>query len=533
MIRVAALVVGALLLLGLAASPSETRAAADPQASTSDAAVPLTRKLSGHLEPGMKLYDQQQATIAYYRFFYPADGSAVTVSAEVAPDDPVVLKNVAMKVFDPSGREVGAAGPQAKVVPNLTTRIATSNRQQAGTYTVQLANYNPGSALDFQIWADGLPPQPDLAPGPLPPTPSTPVPTPRPSGIWAPAGTMTPGAAVPLPTPFPTAPPPTPGLPVLPPPPDNSTPDGAAPLRPGQPASGTLAPSAGGSFAYFQLVYPGDGSTLEIDLQVDPDDAAVLANAGFRVYGPLPGRDYASKLYLTGGQRVGSTPNVSGNLVSTVPGLYVVQLYSYAAQATVAYTLSVPGLPPQPPPGPAPYVSPAPTTVGAAPQVGQWAPPALPTALVAASPFDVVTPTPLPTTPFGKLWPNDAGPAQAGPGFAGHLAPGQSDLYQFQYPGDREVYTVNLQVAPDNAALLRNVGFRVYRPPDKVYVEGGAQPGLRPNVSGNLIGRDPGTYTVEVFNRDATVAIDYEVTLDVGPVPSEDQTRRPKGSRQR
>ena len=43
-------------------------------------------------------------------------------------------------------------------------------------------------------------------------------------------------------------------------------------------------------------------------------------------------------------------------------------------------------------------------------------------------------------------------------------------------------------------------------------VQGGAQPGLRPNVAGDFSSREPGTYTVQVYNY-SDAAIDYEVSL--------------------
>jgi len=59
--------------------------------------------------------------------------------------------------------------------------------------------------------------------------------------------------------------------------------------------------------------------------------------------------------------------------------------------------------------------------------------------------------------------------------FKGHLAAGTGGhfaLYEFNYPGNRAVYTINMQVSPDNPAGLQHSGFKVYGPvKDKVYVE--------------------------------------------------------------
>jgi L-fuconolactonase len=97
----------------------------------------------------------------------------------------------------------------------------------------------------------------------------------------------------------------------------------------------------------------------------------------------------------------------------------------------------------------------------------------------------------------------------------GQLRPGgQVATYTITYPGDKSVYTIGLQVFPDDATVLQNAGFKVFGPKaDRTYVTGGAQPGLRPNVSGNLISTDPGSYTIQVYNYDPNTPIDYELSL--------------------
>ena len=62
--------------------------------------------------------------------------------------------------------------------------------------------------------------------------------------------------------------------------------------------------------------------------------------------------------------------------------------------------------------------------------------------------------------------------------------------------------------------MLANAGFRVYGPRQTTpYVTGGAQPGLKPNVAGNLISTVAGEYTAQVYNYNPGVAIDDVLTL--------------------
>ncbi len=90
---------------------------------------------------------------------------------------------------------------------------------------------------------------------------------------------------------------------------------------------GTLAGSTGGSFATYDLAYPGDGSPVELTLYLWTADANVIRGTGLNVYGPTPGKTYASSA-ADGGQerRVG--------FASGEPGQYVVQVYNYTPQAT-------------------------------------------------------------------------------------------------------------------------------------------------------------------------------------------------------
>jgi L-fuconolactonase len=105
--------------------------------------------------------------------------------------------------------------------------------------------------------------------------------------------------------------------------------------------------------------------------------------------------------------------------------------------------------------------------------------------------------------------------AQAATTIKGRLLPGGNvATYPITYPGDMSVYTIGLQVFPDDAAVLQNVGFKVFGPQaGKTYITGGPQPGLRPNVAGNLISSDPGPYTIQVYNYDRSTPIDFELSL--------------------
>jgi hypothetical protein len=130
---------------------------------------------------------------------------------------------------------------------------------------------------------------------------------------------------------------------------------------------------------------------------------------------------------------------------------------------------------------------------------------------VAPRPTQAAAPasTPAPRPPAAQAAP--AAPA------AGTLPPrGSFAKSEFVYPGDRSVYTVNLQIEPDDAGLLKNAGFIVYGPGGEEVVRGGAQPGMRPNVSANVITTRAGRYVVQVQNYDPGRAINYRLEVVAG-----------------
>src|SRR5689334_19416240 len=58
-----------------------------------------------------------------------------------------------------------------------------------------------------------------------------------------------------------------------------------------------------------------------------------------------------------------------------------------------------------------------------------------------------------------------AGPPATPGTIQGHLGPGgRVANYPIFYPGDKSVYTINLQISPDDSALLQNAGFKVFGP---------------------------------------------------------------------
>ena len=249
------------------------------------------------------------------------------------------------------------------------------------------------------------------------------------------------------------------------------------------PLQGKLAATNTGNFAYYRFSYPGGGRIASINLQVGPEIPTVFLNTGFRVYGPRPGR-----IYATSGIQPGLSPNITADLVSDDAGWYVVQVYNYGAQVPVGFTIWTTGLP------------------------------IVPVTPVATAPTPVVAPsTTLPPAGPISINPQSNTPDRAIPltrELSGHLHAGTGGrfaYYRFAYTNGT-VATISLRVTPNDSAILANVGFRVYGPAQGyIYATSGIQPGLTSNVSGNLTSGETGEYVVQVFNYNANAPIDFSI----------------------
>jgi len=247
--------------------------------------------------------------------------------------------------------------------------------------------------------------------------------------------------------------------------------------------AGQLQPGTQATFAYYRFDYPGGGRVASINLQVEPDLPTVLQNAGFRVYGPQRGR-----VYLTSGLQPGLVPNVTGDLVSEDAGAYLVQVYNAAPTVPVAFRIWVTGLP-----------------AGAA------------TDLADATTPEVAPEASGPTTGRARTV-QQASTAETAIALTralpGHLDAGPDArfaYYRFNYQAGTPA-TINLNVTPDDGGVLGRVGFRVYGPrAGWVYATSGVQPGLTPNISGDMLGDETGEYLIQVYDVDVLTPIDFVI----------------------
>jgi len=298
-VRALAPLAAALLALGPAV------AGAEQPNSTPQTAFVLSGTVSGDIDaapPNLGAGRQ-----VFYSFEYPG-GSPVTIDVEITPGDPASAPHAGFHVYGPTGGKLYAQGAQTGTHPSHEAQFSAL---EAGTYLLEIYNYNV-TPIHYVATATGLPPQPT---GPPEPT-ATPLSA---GDIGAPPRTATPAAVGPRATPVPV------GL--------NVAPDRPTDLL--APVSATLPGNPSGSFHYFRFTYPGDGSTDQIDLEVAPADPQTVQAAGFVVYGPVPGREYAR-----GGRQDGASVTHSTVLVTSEPGTYLIQVYSYNPRL-IAYRLTL------------------------------------------------------------------------------------------------------------------------------------------------------------------------------------------------
>jgi hypothetical protein len=483
--------IGALMIAGAALLPTSALAA-DPVSKNPEQPVVLTGRHEGSL-PARPTFGWHGKDInngfAYYKFEYPGNSSPITINMQVYPDDATILGNrqVGFTLYGPrTAREPGfvylRGGGQPKLSPNVTADFQSTD---PGTYVVQVYNESP-IPISYTIWATGLPAQkaePALVPVPAAPAPAPAAPRPA-APAAAPSSSSFGGpGAVPA---APAAPAPA------------AVPAAAAALDPK-----TLVPPAsalGAGWTQSRATDEGSNAAVKVHTvqfnagPADAPNAAVVVAAavaqndaardqllpalqasferqGYKFepsteYGDRPGlRATLSQPPVVGLLRAFAIRNVGVLIAVIVPtsasaeGERLLTALAQAEQMVIAQALAVP----------APALGPAPATTGA-------------------------------TLSSGRT-------------LTGTLGPNKSETFQLDYPGNEAVYTIDVQVTPDDEALLQRAGLRIYQPSGALQVKGGTQPKLRPNVSANVITRVPGTYTVQLFNDNPGATISYTITL--------------------
>jgi hypothetical protein len=226
--------------------------------------------------------------------------------------------------------------------------------------------------------------------------------------------------------------------------------------------TGSLAANSGGSFRYAQFSYPGDSSTVTLNLTVDNALPLETGAAGFNVY---------QAGNLIGSSSDTSPTTASFNLISSTPGPVLVQVFDYDGSNGVNFTLSPQGLP-----------------AAAASSATTSATSTVATASNAAPSQNL----PLGGSAAGTLAGNSGG------SFA---------LYSLDYAANGQDTSLSLAVTPADAVTSSAVGFNVFDANGNL-ITSGQQTDVG-TVSQDITNLAPGNYTVQVFNYDPATTVSY------------------------
>jgi hypothetical protein len=264
------------LVLGvfLALSMVMTALAAGPDGLSPTTALPISTSISGSLT------GSSVGSFSYATFNYAGDGSQGTISFTFSPTDPLTAKAVGVNLFQ-NGASLGTLSGVSPTPGNASLTFSSS---VAGPVLVQVFNYAQDVPVSFGLSLAGVN---QSMPAPAP----TVAPTPAPSDSAANPLSLT----------------------------------GAPTVLPG---------NSSGSFDYYTLDYPGDGSTQSLTLNFAPNDQTIGHAVTVNVY------QNGNLLATNDGSHAATPGNLVVSYSSSTPGPVLVQVGNYNFSTTITYTLS-------------------------------------------------------------------------------------------------------------------------------------------------------------------------------------------------
>ena len=276
---------GLLLALGLVAT-----AAAAPSGSTAATAKPLPASLSA----SGSIAGDSAGSYQYYTFNYPGDGSTGTITLNVTPTDPTVGNAVGLNLYQ-DGTQLASMNALS---PTPGTNFAIFSSTTRAPILVQVYNYDQGATASYDFAITGV-------------TASTPVTAAPSSATPAPAASSSTAAEKAA-----------------------GTASNPIQLTAGKAISGTLAGDGGGSYVYYTIDYPGDGSTQTVTVNYSPTGIDVGNGVSVSIYqdGTTLNSESGSASSQPGTLAVGYT--------SLTKGPVLIQIANYNPSPTISYTIS-------------------------------------------------------------------------------------------------------------------------------------------------------------------------------------------------
>jgi hypothetical protein len=261
--------------------------------STIEQAAPIT---AANPTVGDNLIGDSGGAFRYYAIEYPGAGLPVAIVMRAQPGRGTAGVATGFKVYGPMGLFGEAIGDDRSTTDSTYT--LTLAHGTPGTYHVQVFNFISGLPLSFGLTVSGLPGAP---------------------------------AAAPADAPGPAAAPPTQSESAQQPSQTTGTSFTTGGLLPANPT---------GSFAYYDLEYPGGRAKMAITIGYSPIAQGSEQAVGFNLYardGTLVGTSAES------GRNEGSATEVF-TLEADDAEKYLLQVFNYHQSASITYTLIVTGL---------------------------------------------------------------------------------------------------------------------------------------------------------------------------------------------
>ncbi len=242
----------------------------------------------------------------------------------------------------------------------------------------------------------------------------------------------------------------------------------ATTLSDATPVAGLLPGSTAGSFAYFEVAYPGDGLELEVQVVFSEHDRTISPQLGLDLYGPNG--------YAAVGSEVDDGAYKAVSYAADDAATLVIQVYNYG-DTTLSYTVAAVGLP----------------EVVAEEAIAEVASEEATQENVDATEAAETT---LATGVSGTLVGNAAG---------------AFERYTLSYDGDESTVTVSLSLWPLDPSYANAIGFTVYSP-DGTVVARGVNTETHGVLEADFASDVAGDYTIAIYNYAADIAVSYLLT---------------------
>jgi hypothetical protein len=248
----------------------------------------------------------------YYAIDYLGGAVPIPIVMRAQPGRGTAGVGTGFKVYGPNGLFGDAIGDDRSTTDSAYYLTLASTIP--GTYYIQVYNFIAGLPMSYQLQVSGLGPAAAAPPAP------------------APAEGAPPAAGAP----------PPPVAPVEPRSPEQAIRPQVRDLTTG----GILPGSGGGSFAYYELDYPGGRTKMTITLGYSPIAQTSEERVGFRLYRTNPdapgGTDLAGTSAQTGRDQSSAT---EGFTLEVDDGdRYLLQLFNYMEGTPISYTLIITGM---------------------------------------------------------------------------------------------------------------------------------------------------------------------------------------------